>query len=154
MGLVYDSCIEGVSVSAAEDLFELLAPSDAAVLIHGLTVEQSNIDTGEQLRLTCIRATGAVTSGSGGSTITPTPRVSGGPAAGSTVERNNSTQIAAGSGTLTKVADRGFNTLAGLEIIFDPPIELAPSTRFAVGISAPSTGHTISAVLTHEEIGG
>lgn len=152
MGLVYDSCIEAVSVSAAQDLFELLAPSDAAVLVHSLTVEQSNVDTGEQLRITCSRVTGAPTSGSGGGTITPTPRVSGGPAAGSTVERNNTTQLS--GGTAVKVADRGFNTLAGLEIVFDPPIELAPSTRFLVAIPAPDTAIAVSATLTHEEIGG
>lgn len=152
MGLVYYANIEAVAVSAAQDLFELLAPSDAAVLIHALTVEQSSDTDSEQLRLTCSRVTGAPTSGSGGSTITPTPSCSGAPAAGSAVERNNTTQLT--GGTSVKVMDRAFNVLNGIEIVFDPPVEIAPATRFVVALTAPADAVTLSSCLTFEEIGG
>ncbi len=152
MGLVYDSPIEAIAVTAASDLWELLAPSDAAVKIHGFTVEQSSDTDSEQLRLTAKRVTGAPTSGSGGGTITPTPRVPGASAAGSTVERNNTTQIT--GGTQVALPDRSFNVLNGIEVIYDPPIEIAPSTRFVVGISLPGDSLTVSANLIHEEVGG
>lgn len=152
MGLKYDSNIEGVSVSAAQDLFEVLAPSDAALEIDSLTVEQSSDTDSEQLRVTVSRVTGAPTSGSGGGTITPTPRTPGAPAAGATVERNNTTQLT--GGTSVKLLDRTFNILNGLEHHWDPPLEIAPSTRLVVTISAPVDGITLSACLTHTEIGG
>lgn len=153
MGLVYDSPIEAITVTAAQDLWEILAPSDAALLIHGFTVEQSVSETSEQLRLTIARVTGAPTSGSGGGTITPAPRVPGAGAAGATVERNNTTQIT--GGTSVSLRDRGFNILNGIEVVYDPPIEIAPSTRFVVGLPvAPSGSLTFSGNLMHEEIGG
>ena len=112
MGLVYDAAIEAVSVSAAQDLWEVLAPSDAALLIHSISVDQSSDTDSEMLRLTSSRVTGAPTSGSGGGTITPTPVVPGAAAAGSTVERNNTTQIS--GGTSVKCSDRSFNILNGI----------------------------------------
>lgn len=150
--MLYDSNIEAVSVSAAQDLYELLSPSDAVCLIHGVVVEQSVSEISEQLRLTCARVTGAPTSGSGGGTITPTPREPGSAAAGATVERNNTTQIS--GGTSVKCADRGFNILNGIEIIFDPPVQVSPGTRFVVAINAPGAALTMNCVLTHEEVGG
>jgi hypothetical protein len=153
MGLVYDAPIEAVSVSAAQDLWEWLTPSDAAGLLHAVVIEQTASETSEQLRLTVAYVTGAPTSGSGGGTITPTPRVPGAPAAGSTVERNNTTQIS--GGTSVKIADRGFNILNGIEIIFDPPREVAPSTRIVVALpTAPGAAITVSGVLVMEEVGG
>ena len=153
MGLVYDCPIEAISVSAVQDLWEWLTPSDAAGLLHSIVIEQNTSETSEQLRLTVARVTGAPTSGSGGGTITPAPRIPGAPAAGSTVERNNTTQITLG--TSVKIADRGFNILNGIEIVFDPPVEVAPSTRIVVALpTAPGAALTVSGLLTVEEVGG
>lgn len=103
-GFLYTAVFKGVAVTAQQDFFEVKAPAAASVIIHGFTLSQET-EFGdaqeEQLRLTTNRGTGAVTSGSGGTTPTATPILRTAPAFGGTVEANNTTKIAAGSGTLT-----------------------------------------------------
>ena len=149
----FDSNIEDVSVSAVQDLFEMLAPADATCLVSELNVEQADVDTSEQLRIVCKSVTGAPTSGSGGGTITPSKRSPSSAAAGATVERNNTTQLT--GGTQIVHASRGFNILQGLPIVFDPPIEISPSTRFVVSLDeAPDAATSFNCQLTHDEVGG
>ena len=92
MGRMYSATFEEVSVTAAQDLFELNAPSDAVVVVHGVTVSQSS-DAGdsasEQLNVLIHRGS---TSGSGGSTPTARPMEAGDAAFGGTVEANNTSQ--------------------------------------------------------------
>jgi len=150
---IYDSNIENIAISGVQDLYEVLAPSDAVVLIHEVNIEQGDVDTGEQLRVICKRVTGAPTSGSGGGTITPSKRSPTSAAAGATVERNNSTILS--GGTQEVVASRGFNILNGLPVVFDPPVEISPSTRFVVGLSGtPAASTSFNCQLMHEELGG
>ena len=83
MGRIYVGHFEDVAVTAAQDLFELLAPSTAALAIHKWTLFQTT-DVGdaaeEILELETVRGDGSVTSGSGGSTVTPQPIDNGGAA--------------------------------------------------------------------------
>src|SRR6267378_7560015 len=104
MGIMYTAAFKGVAVTAQQDFFEIKASAAGSVLIHGFLLSQET-EFGdaqeEQLRLTTNRGSGTVTSGSGGSTPTATPIVRGAPAYGGTVEVNNTTKIAVGTGTLT-----------------------------------------------------
>lgn len=105
-GIMYTAVFKGVAVTAAQDLFEVLAPTARSIRIHGWVLSQST-EIGdaqeEQLVITTNRGTGSVTSGSGGSTATATPLIADSPSlpSGGAVEINNTTRLAVGSGTLT-----------------------------------------------------
>src|SRR6187399_3083052 len=106
MGRIYTAVSKGIAVTAAQDIFEISAPSDAIVVVHGFELFQAT-ELGdaaeEQLLFTTNRGVGATTSGSGGSSVTPQPREDGDAAFGGTVERNNTSQMAAGSGSLEEL---------------------------------------------------
>src|SRR5262245_6874524 len=109
MGRRYKCPIPAIGATAQQDIWELLAPSDATVLIWGIRLNQSSDIDSEQLRLTAKHVTGSPTSGSGGGTITPAPNSPGDAAFGGTVERNNTTRISGGT-AVTKM-DEGWNVL-------------------------------------------
>jgi hypothetical protein len=150
VGRVYSAVFETVSVSAAQDLFELNAPSDACVVVHGFEVSQVASETSEQLNLLVHRGT---TSGSGGTTVTARPLKVGDPAFGGTVEVNNTTQSSEGN----QLHAAGFNVLNGY--LWLPPPELrpvlSPSGRLVVELqTAPGAALSCSGTLYFEEVGG
>ncbi len=157
-GQVYSAPFDEVAVTAVQDLYELLLPSDVVVVLHRLLVTQSS-DAGdaedEQLHVTIRRVTGSPTSGSGGSTVTPVAHQAGSAAAGSTVEINNTTQLSGGTNTV--IHAESFNIRAGLDYhpVPEDRISFSPSTRLLVELeTAPADSVTMSGVLVFEEIGG
>lgn len=101
---MYTAVFKGVAVTAAQDFFEVKASTAGSVIIHGWALSQTTElgdSAEEQLRITTNRGSGTVTSGSGGTSPTATPIVRGSPAFGGTVEVNNTTILAVGTGTLT-----------------------------------------------------
>lgn len=154
-GMMYSANVAAVSVSAVQDLFEIVAPADACVIIHSLYVSQTS-DYGdaaaEGLQIKAIK--GYTVSGSGGTSVTPTPQQSGFAAAGSTVEANNTTQANTGT-PLTLVAD-SFNIQIGYQYRPTPEerIVLSPSQRLVWTLSAPADAVTLNASCLIEEIGG
>lgn len=83
------------------DLFELLPVDDKPIRLRGIKLGQTTEigDAAEEgLRISIIRLPATVTSGSGGSTVTPVAIDSHASAAGFTSEANNST-VATTSGT-------------------------------------------------------
>jgi hypothetical protein len=155
MGMMYAATFGAVAVTAAQDVFEIAAPSDKCVVIHEIVVEQSS-DAGdaqaELLRIQAIR--GFTTSGSGGSPVTPAPLENGNAAAGSSVETNNTT--VATIGTTATLFDRAFNVQIGF--FWQPTPEcrivLSPSQRLVVRIPAPADSLTVHGTMIFEEIGG
>ena len=152
-GRIYSATFEEVAVSAIQDLFEIVAPADSSVVIHGLVISQSS-DSGdaqsEQLNVLIHRGS---TSGSGGSTPTPAPLNVGDAAFGGTVEANNTSQSTEG----TQVHSQCFNVMAGLEIWWTPECRpvLSPSGRLIVELqTAPADAVTMSGTIYFEEIGG
>lgn len=153
MGLMYTATFEEVAVTAAQDFFEVVAPSDAAVIIHECRISQSS-DAGdsasEQLNILVHRGS---TSGSGGSSLTPRPLQVGFPAAGSTVEANNTTQSTEGNQVLADC----FNVMAGW--LWTPTPEarpvLSPSGRINIELqTTPADSLTMSGTIIFEEVGG
>lgn len=146
------------SVSAAQDLIEISGPADAVIKIRTVTVSQSS-DAGdaqsEQLNVALKRGVGS-TSGSGGASVTPGQKQTGDAAAGSTCERNNTTQAVAGGGSLTTLYNEDFNVMAGLSKTFPPGEEiiLSPGEEFYVSVTAPGDALTMSCVVEFEEVGG
>jgi len=157
---MYTAQVSAVAITAAQDLFEILAPSDAIVVVHGFSLFQTT-DVGdaaeEILRLETVRGVGSVTSGSGGSTPTPQPLQDGDAAFGGTVEANNTTRMAAGTGTLETLGQIGWNVRIPMVHYYTPetrPI-LSPGNRWTLSLpAAPSDSLTTSATVWFEEIGG
>lgn len=157
-GNVYTASFTDVAVNAAQDLFEILCPSDAVLEILELFIGQTSDvgDAAEELLLTTLRmVSGAPTSGSGGSTPTPRPHNLGGVASGCTVEANNTTQISGGTNTV--IMPKIINVRVPETIILVPEsrIFISPSNRFVWELdNAPADSLTMSGSVTWREHGG
>lgn len=160
MGLLYSIPYPdaGLARSGATDLWEVVFPSDAAIILHEIVLTQlSDADPAsdsEMLRVTISRYTGSPTSGSGGTSVGPVPLISGAPAAGSTAEIGNTAQIS--GGTQARLYTDAFNVLSGWHYLPTPELrfEFAPSTVLVVDIPAPGDSLTFTGYLVYEEVGG
>ena len=160
MGRMYTAVFKAIAVTAAQDLFEIAAPSDAAVIVHGFALNQVT-EVGdaaeEMLQVTCNRGVGSVTSGSGGASVTPQPLEDGSPAFGGTVERNNTTIMAVGSGTLEELEAAAWNIRMPFERIYTPEMRpvISPSNRWTLELeTAPADSVTMEGTVWFEEVGG
>lgn len=113
MGRIYSVSYQGTITNAGgdTDLIEILPADDKPVKLRGFSLSQiSEVgDAAEEgLRITIIRLPATVTSGSGGSAITPAPMDSADVAAGAACECNNTT-VATTSGTAVTIAEYGWN---------------------------------------------
>ena len=160
---IFTATLAAVSVSAAQDVFEIVAPADSCVLIHDIKLGQYT-DFGdaaaEILSVQVIR--GFTTSGSGGSAVTPSNLEPWSRAAAATVEANNTTVAQNGTGAVI-VAD-AFNVAAGWsmrdalslpngDLQARSGIWLDAATRLVVRITAPADAITMNATLVFEETG-
>lgn len=154
MSGIYTAVFNNVAVTAIQDLFEIVAASDAVVLLHDIHLSQ-NTDVGdaaeEVLRIEL--TSGHTTSGSGGSAPTAIPRNIGQAAFGGTVEVNNTTQASAG--TIVTHYVWNWNIRVGFDKIFTPETRprIAPGTRMCLELpAAPADSVTMSGSVTFEEI--
>lgn len=156
---VFTATFSAVAVSAAQDLFELVADSTSRVEILEIDIGQYS-DAGdaqaELLGIQLIR--GYTTSGSGGSVVTPRNFKPWSRAAVTTVEANNTT--VAQDGTAHILHSTSFNVQAGFiyrphrkEIKDDELISLEASERFVVRITAPADAVTMSGTIKFREVG-
>ncbi len=159
MGRMYTIVAKAIAVTAAQDFLEILAASGKGTFIHEWTVSQSS-DVGdsaeEGLVLTCNRGVGSVTSGSGGSTVTPQPIQDADTAYGGTVERNNTTIMAAGSGTLEELEAYAWNIRVPFQRVYTPETRpyIAPGNRWTLELeTVPADSLTISVTAIIEEHG-
>lgn len=153
MGRMYSATFELVAVTAAQDLFQIIAPADSAVVVHAFNVSQSS-DVGdaasEMLNILMHRGS---TNGSGGSTPTAAPLSLGDAAFGGTVETNNTSQSTEG----TILGSWDFHIAAGLPVVFTPETRpvISPSGTLIIELqSTPADSLTMSGVVFFEEIGG
>jgi hypothetical protein len=156
MGMLYSAQFNGVAVTAQQDLFELVAPSDAVVVIHQILLSQTTEvgDTQEE-GLSILVKRGATTSGSGGTTPALVPLENGFTAAGSVVEANNTTKATAG--TIVTLHADSWNVRSQLLILPTPELRLvlSPSQRLTVELATtPADSITMNGTLYFEEIGG
>lgn len=159
MGRMYTVQVNGVSVTAAQDIFEVLAASDILTIVHGFSLFQTS-DVGdaaeEILRLETVRGVGAVTSGSGGTVPTAQPVDDGDAAFGGTIEANNTTRMAAGAGSLETLEQFGWNVRIPIVHFYTPELRpiITPANRWTLSLpAAPADALTTSAMLWLEEIG-
>ena len=156
-GRVYSVVFGAVSVSAAQDFFEISPADDKPVQLVGITFDQTgNSDVGdaaeEMLRWSVIR--GHSTGGSGGSAPTPRPMAPNDAAAGFAAEVNNTT--VASAGTAVTLHEGAFNVRAGC-IFWWPegcePAATQGNTTIVVRGVAPADAITLSGTLYVREMG-
>lgn len=160
MGRIYVANFEDVAITAAQDLFQLLAAATGIVKVHRIHLEQSS-DVGdaaeEILELETVRGDGGVTSGSGGSTPTAQPVDNGDAAPATTVEANNTTRLVAGTGTLDLLEKFGWNVRIPFDHVWAPeerPL-VTPGDHWTFSLNdAPADSLTVSGSITFEEEGG
>lgn len=151
---VYTVVFSAVSVSAAQDLFEITPASNKPVEIVGIELGQTS-DSGdaqdEQLQLSIIR--GHTTSGSGGTAPTPQPLEPNDGAAGFTAEVNNTT--VATTGTTATLWTTAWNVRAGYINWFPEyvrPTATSGNTTILVRMTAPADAITMSGTLYVAEL--
>ena len=161
MGRMYTGVFKAIAVTAVQDFFECLAPTDATVVVHEWTLTQVT-EVGdaaeEMLQLTTNRGVSTVTSGSGGGTITTQPISDGDPAFGGTLERNNTTIMAVGTGTLeTDLESYCWNIRIPYRMTYTPETrpQISPGNRWTLELeTTPADSITITGTIILEEVGG
>lgn len=159
---LFFATFEDVVVSAAQDVFELVAPTGIRLALHEVLIGQHS-DFGdahaELLSIKLIR--GHTTAGLGGSTPTIHTRSNhaSATASSSTVLANNTT-VASGGTAQTLISDT-FNVAAGFvhrprffeHSNYDERILLQPGDRLAIRIEAPNDSLTCNGTIVFEEVG-
>lgn len=160
LGMIYTGIFDSVAVTVQQDFFELLAPADCTVIIRHIELTQST-EFGdaqeEDLIIRLKRGVGTVTSGSGGTAPTLAKQQSGFAAAGSTLEANNTTKMATGTGTITQLWSSSWNVRAPWIWLPTPEFTgvLSPSERLTVELaSTPVDSITMNGTIVIEELGG
>ncbi len=159
---VFSAAFSAVAITAAQDLFEIVAPSTSRVRLLEIDIGQYSDFGDAQAEILSIAIwRGHTTSGSGGSTVTPANLNPYGAVAASTVEANNTT-VATTSGT--RLWATGWHVQAGFlwspvehaprgVIAFRRHIVIKPSQRLVIRITAPNDSITTNGSILFEEIG-
>ena len=156
-GRIYTVVFANVSVSAAQDLFEISPADDKSVELVGIMLSQNGVaDVGdaaeELLRFSIIR--GHATGGSGGSAATARPVKRTDAAAGFAAEVNNTTVASAGTGVT--LHEEAFNVRAGYINWFPEGCEHDAGQgdgTIVVRIPAPADPITLTGTLYVREFG-
>ncbi len=158
---LYSAVFNRVNVVAIQDLFELTSATDSVTIVHAVELSQSSElgDAAEEmLNLVFRRGTNLTTSGTVGTqAITSQPLESGSSAYGGVVDINNTTRMAAGTGTIADLRVDNWNVRMPYLWLPTPEMRpiLGPGWRFTVSLDiAPVDAITMSGTLTFEEIGG
>lgn len=152
-GRVYHAQFTKVSVSAAQDLVLIEAPSTMAIEI--ISVRISPVDqlaATEILSIAQRKFASGYTAGSGGSTITPTKLLKGDAASVCTVLTNNTTPT---TGTIEDSIDDAWNEVNGYLDVAVPDTEMTvePSGAFVLALlTAPGGTRLVSGTVTYREI--
>ena len=155
MGRMYTAQFNGVAATAQQDLFEIVAPATAIVIIHELCLSQLTevADAAEEMLLILLKS-GSTTTGSGGSAPSKVAQLFGDAASGATVAANNTTK--ATGGTIVTHHAWNWNVRVPFQMIWTPETRpvLAPSRRGTVELATtPADSITMAGYLVWEEIG-
>lgn len=133
MGRIYTVPYAGTITNAGgdSDLLELSPADDKPVKLRGWSIGQTSEvgDAAEEgLRISVIRLPATVTSGSGGSAVTPAALDSADVAAGFAAECNNTT-VATTSGSAVTVSEHAWNERASPWDFFYPDERFCPKAK-------------------------
>ncbi len=155
MGMIYTANLVGFSFAnnGAVDLWEITAPTDAVVVLHSVYIGQDSDYADAQAEGLTVSLTRYATAGVNGTALTPAPHDTGYAAAGSTVDKLNTTQ----GGTPTVVLSDSWNIQIGWQYRPSPEerIVISPGKILAVELpDSPADTIVIDSSITFEEIGG
>jgi hypothetical protein len=153
---LYTVSFAGVAISAAQDLFALVAHATSRIAICRIEVMQySDVGDAASEILAYTLKRGATVAGSGGTAPTPVSIKghTGARAAVTTARVNDTTQ--AGTGTIVTIkAGLLYAPKYGGEDEVDERITVEAGSRFVVSLdSAPADAITTSGTITFEELG-
>ena len=155
-GRYYTAVFNDVTVTAAQDLFELVAASTCCTeLLEIHLSQQTEVGDAMEEMLNILVKTGATTTGSGGSTPAIVPTSFGDAAAESVVKANNTTKATAG--TIVTHHAWWWNERIPFDVVFTPEttIVLPPSRRLTIElVAAPGDTMDISGWISFKEYGG
>lgn len=157
-GRIYSSIFDGVAVVAVQDLFELIPAATACVEILSVHLSQETEigDAAEEMLTISIEGhSGAITTGSGGSTPAVVPTHLGDAASVTIVEANNTTEIS--GGTKVTHAIHNWNVRVPLDLIWIPEtrIWISPTDGLTVTLlSTPGDSITMGGTVYFREVGG
>jgi hypothetical protein len=155
-GRFYTNFFNDVTVTAAQDFFELVAASTCCTeLLEVHLSQQTELGDAMEEQLNILIKSGQTVSGSGGGTVAAVPLSFGDAAAESTCEQNNTTK--AGTGTIVTHTAHWWNVRMPFDLIFTPDttIVLSPSRRLTVElVGAPADTMDISGYIVFKEYGG
>lgn len=158
MGRLYQIPIPFTAQTAQIDFFELTAATGKPCRIHEFFLANSSdvADAQEEmLTLTLKRASGSVTSGSGGSAPTPVPLDPADTASGLTAEVNNTTKLAVGTGAITDERLYAWNVRIPMQIIFTPetrPLIVPGEKKVLELTTTPADSITLGGYVVVEEV--
>ena len=154
MSRIYTVQFNGVAVTAQQDLFQIVAPSTGAVLIHASEIFQTtDFKDAEEEGLSILLKSGQTTASSGGTAPTPIPLAFGDAAAGTTARVNDTTKAAAG--TIVTHAAWAWNVRGDFVKIFTPEMRplLRASRRMTVELATtPADSITMNGTIWLEEL--
>lgn len=148
MSLPYYASFSGVTISAAQDLFNVAATSSVGFELAEFTICPDNVTTSAEVRLSIKRMTATVTNGSGGSAITWVKQNTSNTAAVLTGRMNDTTR-ATTTGSTTVFASVGMQLLNGYQFL--PPPEHRPqlvaSENLIIGLETAPASSTWSGYI-------
>jgi hypothetical protein len=156
MGRFYSVPFSATAVTAAVDVFEVLAATGKPFILHEVVIAQSS-DFGDSQAegLSILIKRGITnTSGSGGSTVTPAKHATNDSSAGPTAEILNTTQATSTGGSLTTIRADAWNVQGGYQYLPTPetrPLFL-PGEMCVVSMTAPADSITVSGTMVIEEL--
>jgi hypothetical protein len=148
IGRMYSASFGGVSVSVAQDLFQIKSASGKITRIHEVTITQDTSENSETLPFQMHRGT---TEGTGGGTPQAAALDQGDAPFGGVVEINNTTRSTAGS----VIKREAQNILAGIHWLFTPETRptISPEGILIMGLeTAPGAALNMSGTILLEEI--
>lgn len=153
MPRMYSCSFDAVAITAVQDLFALVAPTNATVRIHQFDLFQTTDlgDAQEEVLRLRIRQ-GQTVAGSGGSAGTIIPQDVDDSASGATVRTNDTTQ--ANTGTIVVDEIFGWNIRVPMTRIWTPetrPIVKGGRRATFELLGAPTDSVTVSGMLIWQE---
>ena len=154
MGRIYTIQFNGQAATAQVDFFEVVASSTSPFRVHELELSQLTevADAQEEMLLVLLKQ-GQTTTGSGGATPTPVPRVFGETAFGGTAKTMNTTKASAG--TIVTHYAWNWNIRVPFQKIWTPETRpvVRPSRRMTVELATtPADSITFAGTLTIESM--
>lgn len=153
MSRLYSCIFDAVAITAVQDIFAIVAPTNATVRLHQLDLFQMTdlSDAQEEVLRLRIRQ-GQTVAGSGGSSGAIVPQDVDDAASGSTLRMNDTTQ--ANTGTIVVDEIFGWNIRVPLQRIWTPecrPIIKGGRRATIELIAAPADSITVSGGLIWQE---